>query len=71
MGIARKVELYQQAFHLAREHIAKDGDLNGRAGIVKHLHEAIRRELQAGATDAVAIAASAIRALQARREAMR
>ena len=70
MGIARNIELYQQAFHLAREHIAKDSDLNGRAGLVKHLHEAIRNELQAGAADAVAIAANAIRTLQAQREAM-
>lgn len=70
MGIARNIELYQQAFNLARTHIAKDGDLNGRAGLVKHLHEAIRHELQAGASDVVAIAASAIRALQARREAV-
>jgi hypothetical protein len=65
MGIARNIEIYQQAFHLAREHIAKDGDLNGRDGIVKHLHEAIRHELQAGAADVVAIAANAIRKLQA------
>jgi hypothetical protein len=68
MGIARNIELYNQAFNLAREHIAKDSGLNGRAGIVKHLHEAIRRELQAGMSDVVAIAAAAIRKLQAQHE---
>jgi hypothetical protein len=67
MGIARNIEIYHQAFHLAREHIARDGDLNGRAGIVKQLHEAIRHELQSGASDVVAIAANAIRKLQTQR----
>ena len=67
MGVARNIEIYQQAFHLAREHIAKDRDLNGRAGIVKHLHETIRYELQSGATDVVVIAANAIRKLRAQR----
>ena len=69
MGIARNIEIYQQAFHLAREHIAKDIDLNGRAGIVKHLHEAIRHELQSGTSDVVTIAATAVRKLQAQRAA--
>ena len=69
MGIARNVELYNQAFQLAREHIAKDHDLNERAGIVKHLHDAIRRELHSGAADVVAIAANAIRHLQEQRKA--
>ena len=67
MGIARNIEIYQQAFNLAREHIAKDRDLNGRAGIVKHLHEAIRHEIQAGVTDVVLIAANAIRKLRSLR----
>jgi len=69
MGIARNIEIYHQAFHLAREHIAKDIDLNGQAGIVKHLHEAIRHELQSGASDVVAIAANAVRRLRAQRVA--
>jgi hypothetical protein len=64
MGIARKVELYHQAFRLAHEHISKYGDLNGQAGIVADLHDAIRRELITGAEDVVAIAAAAIRELQ-------
>ena len=67
MGIARNIEIYQQAFHLAQEHIARDGDLNGRAGLVKHLHEAIRHELQSGVSDVVTIAANAIRKLRAQR----
>jgi hypothetical protein len=64
MGIARKVELYNQAFRLAHEHISKHGDLNDRAGIVADLHDAIRRVLLTGAEDVVAIAAAAIRELQ-------
>jgi len=67
MGIARKIELYNQAFQLARDHIAKDPDLKDRAGITKQLHDAIRNELQAGVTDPVAVAANAIRMLQMQR----
>jgi hypothetical protein len=65
MSIARKVELYHQAFRLAYEHISKHGDLNERAGIVAGLHDAIRRVLLTGTEDVVAIAAAAIRDLQA------
>ena len=68
MGIARKVELYHQAFRLAHEHISKHGDLNDRAGIVADLHEAIRRALLTGAQDVVAIAAAAIRELQSQQQ---
>jgi len=67
MGIARKIELYNQAFQLASDHIAKDSDLKDRAGITKQLHDAIRHELQAGVPDPVAVAANAIRMLRARR----
>jgi hypothetical protein len=67
MGIARKIELYNQAFQLARDHIANDPDLNDRAEITKLLHDAIRHELQAGVTDPVVAAANAIRMLQAQR----
>ena len=67
MGIAHRIELYQQAFQLARDHIAKAPDLTDRAGLAKELHDAIRYELQAGAEDPVAIAANAIRVLQAKR----
>ncbi|HZS62899.1 MAG TPA: hypothetical protein VFA53_00140 [Xanthobacteraceae bacterium] len=65
MGIARNVELYNQAFQLARDHIARDPGLSDRAGIVKDLHDAIRQELHAGVADPVAVAAGAIRKLQA------
>ncbi|HXX25130.1 MAG TPA: hypothetical protein VEJ40_00565 [Pseudolabrys sp.] len=58
MGIARNIDLYNQAFQLARDHIAKDPELNDKAGIVKHLHEAIRQELLSGAVDPAAIAAA-------------
>lgn len=47
IGAARKVELYNQALRLARDHIAKDPALNDRAGITTRLHGAIRHELQA------------------------
>jgi hypothetical protein len=67
MGIARKIELYNQALQLARGHIAKDPDLKDRGGITKRLHDAIRHELQAGVADPVAVAANAIRMLQAQR----
>jgi hypothetical protein len=67
MGIVRNIELYNQAFQLARDHIAKDADLNDRAGITKQLHDAIRNEMQAGVTDPVAVAANAIRTLQTQR----
>jgi Tfp pilus assembly PilM family ATPase len=63
-GIATRIKLYQQAFQLAREHIAKDHALNDRAGIAHHLHEAIKREIATGKDDVIAIAASAVRALQ-------
>jgi hypothetical protein len=65
-GIAHRVELYNQSFQLAREHIAKDPALNSRADLAKQLHDAIRRELNSGSDDVVAIAASAVRALQQR-----
>ena len=64
LAIARSVELYSQSFQLARDHVAKDTALNGRPDIVKQLHDAIRRELSSGSEDVVAIAASAVRALQ-------
>lgn len=64
MGIARKIELYNQALQLARDHIAKDPILNDRAGISKRLHDAIRHELQAGVADPVEVAVNAIRTLQ-------
>jgi hypothetical protein len=64
MGIARKIELYNQALQLARGHIAKDPVLNDRAGITAQLHDAIRHELQAGGADPVSVAANAIRTLQ-------
>jgi hypothetical protein len=37
--------------------------LNGVADIIKQLHDAIRFELNSGSDDAVAIAASVVRAL--------
>jgi hypothetical protein len=67
-GIARRIELYNQSFQLAREHVAKDAVLNGITDIVKQLHDAIRSELNSGADDAVAIAASAVRTLQKRHQ---
>ena len=65
-GIARKVELYNQSFQLARKHVAKDAELNGIGDIVKQLHDIIRRELSAGSDDAIAIAETVVRALQQR-----
>ena len=66
MGIAERVELYNQAFRLACDHIAKDNALTDRAGLVKHLHDAVRGEISAGQTDPVVIATNAIRVLQTR-----
>ncbi len=62
--IAKKILLYQQAFQLARDHVPKDRALMDKAGIVSHLHDAIRQEIALGTEDPVGIAASAVRALQ-------
>ncbi|HZT27997.1 MAG TPA: hypothetical protein VFA57_20080 [Pseudolabrys sp.] len=67
MGIAHRIELYNQASRLARDHIANDPELKGRAGLIKHLHEAIRHEIASGVTEPVTVAANAIRRLQAER----
>ncbi len=62
--IAEKVKVYQQAFQLARDHLSKNQYFIDKAGIVRHLHDAIRREISAGLKDPVAIAAGAVRALE-------
>jgi hypothetical protein len=64
--IARRIKIYNQAFQLARAHIAKDNTLTDRAGIVKDLHDAIRREIAFGTRDVAAIAAAAVNELRAR-----
>ena len=64
--IARRIELYNQAFQLAHEHVAKDQALRERPGISKELHDAIRRQIADGASDVVAVAAAAVRAVEAR-----
>jgi hypothetical protein len=62
--IAQKVMIYQQAFQLARDHLAKDQCLTDRAGLVRYLHDAIRREIAVGLEDPVAVAAGAVRSLR-------
>jgi hypothetical protein len=64
VAIAKKIKIYQQAFQLARDHVAKDQGLADRAGLVRHLHDAIRREIAVGLEDPVAVAAEAVRSLQ-------
>ncbi len=64
--IERRIRLYSQAFQLAREHIATDRALDERPGIAKELHDLIRREIAVGFADPVAIAAIAVREMQAR-----
>jgi hypothetical protein len=64
--IARRIKLYQQAFQLAFQHIAADGTLSERPDFGKRLHDIIRHEIAAGSADVVAIAANAVRELQAR-----
>ena len=66
--IARRIELYNQAFQLAHEHIARDQMLRERPDIGKELHDAIRRQIANGTSDVVAVAAGAVRALEARRD---
>ena len=66
MNIARKVELYNQAAHLAREHLDRHGKLDESAGAATRLHEIIRRQIALGVDDPVAIAAAAIRELDER-----
>jgi hypothetical protein len=66
VNIARRIELYNQAVRLACDYIAQNSDLKDRAGMAVQLHEAIRHQLLAGSDDPVAVAAAAIRALEAR-----
>ena len=64
--IARRIKLYNQAYQLVSERIAENRALCGRPGVEKELHDIIRRQIAAGSTDVVAIAAAAVRQLQAR-----
>ena len=66
--IARRIELYNQAIQQAHEHIARDQMLRERPDIGKELHDAIRRQIANGTSDVVAVAAGAVRALEARRD---
>jgi hypothetical protein len=64
--IARRIKLYQQAFQLAFEHVADDSALSGRPDFGKQLHDIVRHEIAVGVSDPVAIAAAAVRELEAR-----
>jgi hypothetical protein len=64
--IAHRIKLYNQAFQLAHEHVAKDDVTVGRPSMVKALHDLIRREIAVGIDDPVSIAATAVRELEAR-----
>ena len=61
-GIARTVELFNQAFRLAWPHLSKIEIPGSDTGQL--LSESIRRQLKAGATDAVRIAADVITEIQ-------
>jgi hypothetical protein len=64
--IARRIKLYNQAFQLAFEHVADDGAPGERPDFGKQLHDLVRREIAVGVSDPVAIAATAVRTLEAR-----
>jgi len=66
VNIARKVELYNQASHLARAHLSQRGELDESASVTARLHESIRRQITLGADDPVVIAAAVIRELHER-----
>jgi hypothetical protein len=64
-GIARSVEMFNQAFRLAWPHLTQN-DL-GRPNISRLLSESIQRRLKVGETDVVKIAADAIAEIKAPR----
>ena len=64
--IAHRIKLYNQAFQLAHEHVAKDDVTIKRPSVVKALHDLIRREIAVGIDNPVTIAATAVRELEAR-----
>jgi hypothetical protein len=57
-GIARSVEIFNQAFRLALPHLAGSAATGPQAS--QALSEAIRRRLKLGETDPVKIAAEAL-----------
>jgi hypothetical protein len=61
MGISRKVALFNLAYKLARERVEKEGLKNSHNS--QNLNRAIRKLIHAGATDAVTIAAEAIKVI--------
>jgi hypothetical protein len=54
-GIARKIELFNLAYQLAWRHISED-QKRKQPDMAEHLHHAIRRQLNEGATEPVFIA---------------
>jgi hypothetical protein len=63
-GIEQSVRLYNQAYQLAWDHIEKDETLRRAPNVSQRLRDAVRYELQTGASDIVAIAAAAVRYIQ-------
>lgn len=62
--ITRNVELYSFAFKLAWKRISED-QKRKQPNIAQRLHDSIRRQLPAGATEAVFIASEALEDLAA------
>ena len=59
-GIARNVELYNQAYKLAWKYISEDHK-HAQPDIAQHLHNYIRQQLENGATEPVFIASEALK----------
>ena len=62
-GIARSVELYNQAYKLAWKYICEDHKRE-QLDIARHLHDYIRQRIKEGATDPVFIASEALKDIE-------
>jgi hypothetical protein len=63
-GIARRIELFNQAYRLAWEHFSQQPAMKEKPKLSQLLHDYIRRELGARTTDPVSLAAAAIQQIQ-------
>ena len=59
MAIARNIELFNEAYRLAWKHISEVQ--KREQNIAQHLHDAIRRQLNEGATEPLFIASEALK----------
>ena len=62
--VERRIELYLLSFNLVRPYIEQLEVHAPRSDVGLKLHEAIRREISLGLTDAVKVAENAVRSVQ-------